>query len=103
MSREVARRLSEQGVEIFIRTSPYLHAKLYHLEYSKGYFRTFVGSANFTIGGLERNHELMAEMEGVGDASACHREIERMQLNQGAVPYAAWVHNGQPQGEEEVK
>lgn len=96
MSLEVAKALAAEDVEIYIRSSPYLHAKVYHIEYARGYFRTFVGSANFTIGGLERNHEVVAEMFGTGVASPCHREIERMQSTFGALTFAAWIAQGQP-------
>lgn len=101
MSVEVARELASLGVELFIRSQPYHHAKMYHFEYLKGYFRSFVGSANFTMGGFERNYELVAEMEGVGNASPCHRELKRMQETGGALSYHAWVARGQPAGDEE--
>ena len=97
MAREVARL----GVEIFVRNSPYLHAKIYHFDYDKGYFRSFIGSSNFTLGGFRRNYELVAEIEGVGTRSPCHREIERAQ-NKGALPYQSWVARGCPGGGEEA-
>lgn len=100
MTKEMARLLSAQGVEIFIRSTPYLHAKLYHFEYEQGTFRTFVGSANFTMGGFERNHEIMTEMEGVGKTTPCHIEIARLS-QMGALTYNAWVARGQPEGDEE--
>lgn len=99
---DLAQRLAKEDIEIFIRTTPYLHAKLYHFEYSKGYFRSFVGSSNFTKGGFERNSELMTEMEGVGDSSPCHREIARLR-DMGALTYAAWLARGLPAGEAENK
>lgn len=97
---ELAQRLAADDIEIFIRCRPYLHAKLYHFEYAKGYFRSFVGSSNFTKGGFERNTELMTEMEGIGDSSPCHREIARLR-DMGALPYAAWLARGLPEGEVE--
>lgn len=101
MTVDMAHRLAAEDIEIFIRTTPYLHAKMYHFEYSKGYFRSFVGSANFTMGGFERNHELVTEIEGVGNQSACHREIARMQSLGGAMTFTAWVAKGKPSGVEE--
>ena len=97
----VARELVTKKVEVFVYMNPILHAKLYHIEYRKGYFRSFVGSSNFTIGGFENNHELMAEMEGVGLNSPCHREIERMLKSNGTVTYEAWVAKSMPIGKEE--
>lgn len=96
-----AHALAIQDVEIFVRTKPYLHAKLYHIEYVKGYFRSFVGSSNFTIGGLEGNDELMVEMIGSGATSPLHREITRLR-DLGSLTFQAWLARSQPAGEEEV-
>lgn len=93
LSENHAKELSRLDVEIFVRTSPYLHAKFYHFDYNKGFFRSFVGSSNFTMGGFKGNYELVAELEGVGQESPCHREIARMQ-NQGAISYQGWVEHG---------
>ena len=88
-------------VEVVVKVSPYLHAKLYHIEYRKGYFRSFVGSSNFTLGGLKRNHELVAEVEGVGENSPCHREIRRL-VGGGAMSYTTWMAREMPRGMEEA-
>ncbi|WP_193371143.1 phospholipase D family protein [Pelagibius marinus] len=101
LSVDIAKRLAAEGVEIFIRTQPYLHAKLYHFDYSRGFFRSFIGSSNFTIGGLKRNYELVAELEGVGGSSPSHREIARMR-DRGAMPYNVWVSHELPEGQEET-
>jgi phosphatidylserine/phosphatidylglycerophosphate/cardiolipin synthase-like enzyme len=101
MTLETAKSLAAHDVEIFIRKSPYLHAKMYHFEYMRGNFRSFVGSANFTLGGFERNYEIVAEMHGAGKASPCHREIAQMQST-GAVTFQAWIQQGQPRGPEEA-
>jgi phosphatidylserine/phosphatidylglycerophosphate/cardiolipin synthase-like enzyme len=97
----MAKQLALEGVEIFIRATPYLHAKFYHFDYMRGFYRSFVGSSNFTIGGFERNYELVAELEGVGTRSPSHREIARMG-DQGAMPYNVWVSHALPKGEEEM-
>ena len=81
--------LEAQGVEIYIRDNPYLHAKLYHFDYNQGYFRSFVGSSNFTTGGFKTNYELVAEIEGVGTNSPFHVEIDRM-IDRGAWPLNYW-------------
>ena len=100
ISRDTARLLDGQGVEIVIRTSPYLHAKVYHLEFRKGWFRSFIGSANFTVGGLERNQEVMAEVEGVGPLAPCQREIARLLSDNGAMSFPHWTQKNQPTGTE---
>lgn len=99
MSLDTAKILAAQGVTLVIRSDPYLHAKMYHFEYARGYFRTFVGSANFTLGGLDRNHEIVAEVLGTGDGTACHREIARM-TSRGAQSFHAWVARNRPSSEE---
>ena len=53
---ELAKRLAAEDVEIFVRCNPYLHAKMYHFEYNKGYFRSFIGSSNFTKGGFRKKY-----------------------------------------------
>lgn len=101
LDQSVAKLLNEMGVRIFVRTKPYFHAKFYHIEYTTGRFKTFIGSANFTTGGFERNYELMAELQGSGNETACHREIARMR-DVGALSYEAWVTKGLPAGNVET-
>ena len=100
MSTTMAGDLARSGVDLFVRVQPYLHAKFYHFEYSSGTFRSFVGSSNFTKGGLERNYEVVAEIEGVGANSPCHTAIAKMQ-GPGVLPYTVWVGRGCPGGAEE--
>lgn len=100
MTLECAKILAGQEVEIFVKSRPNLHAKLYHIQYERGTFKTFVGSANFTNGGFERNLELMAELEGSGFGSAMHREIASMQSSGGTMSFNAWIAKGQPDGVE---
>ena len=83
-----------------IRATPALHAKMYHIQYKTGNFRSFVGSANFTIGGLQRNHELVAELEGVGDVSPCDREIASLLVGNGSMSFPVWVQRHLPSGVE---
>lgn len=102
MSVATAKQLNGMGVKLFIRSTPYYHVKMYHIEYARGYFKTFVGSANFTMGGFDRNYELVAELQGSGDATACHREIAKMRDTGGALSYEAWAGKGLPQGDMET-
>lgn len=90
LTLEIARLLDLDGVKLLIRSDPYLHAKFYHIRYVKGHFRSFVGSANFTRGGLEKNDELMAELEGVGNNTPCDREVARL-IGPGALSLQAWA------------
>lgn len=102
MTPDTAKLLSEMGVQIFVRARPYFHAKMYHIEYESGRFKTFVGSANFTKGGFERNFELVAELQGSGGGTACHREIATMR-EKGALTFEAWVNKGSPVGDMETE
>lgn len=55
------------GVEILIHTQPFLHAKMYQFTFHEGDRAAFVGSANFSIGGFDRNHEIVAFFTQKGD------------------------------------
>lgn len=97
---ETARMLDAQGVEFMIRAVPPLHAKMYHIQYKTGNFRSFIGSANFTMGGLAKNHELVAELEGVGEVSPCDREIASLLMGNGSMTFPVWVQRFLPAGAE---
>ena len=101
LSSGAAKELAKLGIGLYVRVSPYLHAKFYHFDFTHGFFRSFVGSSNFTMGGFSRNYELMAELEGVGMTSPCHTEIARLQ-DRGTLTYESWVGRGCPGGEEET-
>ena len=88
---ETAKLLNERGIDIVIRSHPYFNARLYHLEFNKGWFRSFVGSASLTIDGVERNHEIMAEVEGAGLLAPCHQEIRDLMSDNGAMNYPIWA------------
>lgn len=90
LSFVVAGLLENMGVELLIRSSPFLHSKIYLLEYEEEKPRSFVGSANFTIGGLERNDETTAFFMDDDDVHAVRVEIARL-TGRGAVPYRAWL------------
>ena len=100
LSIEDAARLVKNDIEVLIWLSPFLHAKVYHIEYRRGHFKSFVGSSNFTIGGLKRNHEVVAEIEGVGKKSPCHREIQRLVSGRTTVNYTHWLRQQMPAGTE---
>jgi len=101
LDRDSAKTLAGMGIDLFIRAAPYLHAKIYRIQYSKGHFRSFVGSSNFTLGGMERNHELVAELEGFGPNSPCLREVSRL-TGRGALSYTQWAGSNFPDSVEEV-
>lgn len=88
---ETAKLLNGRGIDIVIRSQPYFNARLYHLEFNKGWFRSFVGSASLTIDGVEKNHEIMAEVEGAGFLPPCHQEIRDLMSDNGAMNYPIWA------------
>lgn len=77
------------GVDLLIRTSPWLHSKIYHFEFREGNQTAFVGSANFTLGGFERNDETMAMLRDRIDNERVQAELERL-CGWGSMPYPNW-------------
>ena len=77
------------GVDLLIRVSPCLHSKIYHFEFREGNQAAFVGSANFTHGGFDRNDETMAIMRDSTDNRRVNGELERIS-GRGSVPYPIW-------------
>lgn len=77
------------GVDLLIRTSPWLHSKIYHFKFQDGDETAFVGSANFTLGGFDRNDETMAMMRDSIDNALVRSELERLS-GRGSVPYHNW-------------
>lgn len=90
ISLSEARLLDSNSVNLYFRKKPLLHAKLYYFEYYFGNFIAFIGSSNFTLGGFERNHELMAEISGVSNRTSCHREMERLK-GPGSTSFNEWL------------
>lgn len=95
LPQETARFLDSQGIDIVIRATPELNAKLYHLEFKRGWFRSFVGSADFTFSGLKTNQEVVAEVEGVGTLAPCQREIAKLVSDNDAMSFPIWIHRNQ--------
>ena len=84
-----AERLSAMGVDLRIRSRPPLHSKIYLFEYSSGEYTAYLGSANFTKGGFERNDESVARLRAAGNRAAIIKEVSRL-TGQGAFPYDVW-------------
>jgi len=92
LPQETAKLLDSRGIDVVIREKPTFNSKLYHLDFHKGWFRSFIGSASFTNEGLQENQEVMAEVEGVGVSSPCYREIERLLSDKGAISLPMWIN-----------
>lgn len=78
---------SMEEVELLIH--PGLHSKVYQFHFRQGDRASFVGSANFSLGGLQRNVETVAMFEHASDNDSVGRELERLK-GPGAWPYNAW-------------
>ena len=90
LSPELATKLAALDfLDLLIRSSPVLHAKLYHVQFASGAGIGYIGSANFTKGGLQDNDEVMAEIGKTDEERQVLAEIERLS-GHGAIPFRAW-------------
>jgi len=86
---EEATVLESLGVDLRIRTRPLLHSKVYRFQFSEGDYSAFVGSANLTIGGFERNDESVALFRDPGHRKTVDKEVDRL-TSYGAFPFNSW-------------
>lgn len=82
-------QIDRLGVELLIRSSPLLHSKVYYIKYREGDSSSFVGSANFTRGGFERNDETMAFWRRGEDNFEVEKEISRL-TGPGSFTFLQW-------------
>lgn len=88
LSWQDAEYLARQGVDLAFRTQPKLHSKIYRFIFREGDRAAFVGSANFTGGGLYNNDETVAFFREKEDNDAVEREINR--LASRCIQYQHW-------------
>jgi phosphatidylserine/phosphatidylglycerophosphate/cardiolipin synthase-like enzyme len=89
LSLEEAEVLVSLGVDLKIRCKPPLHSKIYFFSFIEGDYTAFVGSANFTKGGFERNDESIACFKDKQYRKTVNKELERL-TQVGAFPYNYW-------------
>lgn len=77
------------GVKLLIRVTPILHSKVYQLRLSDDRTISFVGSANFTIGGFSVNDETVAFLGGASENERVSKEISRL-AGPGSTEYLEW-------------
>ncbi len=77
------------GVDLRIRSKPPLHSKVYQFEFPEGDRASFIGSANFTTGGFERNDETVAFFKSSVDNQKVEWELDRLSRH-GALSYMQW-------------
>lgn len=81
------------GVDLLIRTNPNLHSKVYQFQFREGDKASFVGSANFSKGGFERNDETVALFRDPETNKEVESELNRL-AGFGSFPFLMWkVHN----------
>lgn len=93
ISGEDATGIVNLGVDLMIRDD--LHSKVYQFSFVNGERAAFVGSANFSRGGFERNCETVAFFRSKADNDAVGRELERI-AGYGASPFALWNFRATP-------
>ena len=89
IKRATAEVVVALGVDLIFRTSPPLHSKVYQVTFANGTRAAYVGSANFTAGGLKRNDEAMALLLSAEENQRVQVELDRL-AGRGAVPYRHW-------------
>lgn len=88
MGAHEAELLVAMGVNLVIRDR-WLHSKIYQFVFGEGDRAAFVGSANFTAGGFERNDETVAFLTEAGDNDAVEAELDRL-AGPGAAEFGVW-------------
>jgi len=88
LSLPEAEIIANWGVDLMIRHGNPLHSKIYQFTFHEGDRAAFVGSANFSMGGFERNHETMAYLDEKGDNDEVAKEIDL--IADGAYNFARW-------------
>ena len=71
-----ANLIAQMGVEVMIRNR--IHSKIYQFKFREGDRAAFVGSANLSMGGFERNDETMAFFREKADNESVAMELDRI-------------------------
>ena len=88
LDQQSARLIEQLGVSLLVR--PHLHSKVYQFTFPEGDRNAFVGSANLSRGGFERNDETVAHFRTNDENDAVAAELTRLS-GPGAVPYSQWL------------
>ena len=89
LSWQAAELIASIGVDLKIRPNPTLHSKVYYFRYVEGDSSSFVGSANFTKGGFERNDETMAFWRRGESNAKVESELARLS-GRGSYDFMDW-------------
>ena len=88
LDRSSAQLIEQLGVALLVR--PKLHSKVYQFTFSQGDRNAFVGSANLSVGGFQRNDETVALFLAKDENDAVAAELSRLS-GPGATPYSQWL------------
>lgn len=89
ITRSEADLLEAEGVSLKIRDNN-LHAKLFYFEFDDPKrYAAFIGSSNFTLGGFDRNDEVMVQIQHPDDQSEVLKQVSRLS-GYGSFPYHIW-------------
>ena len=91
MGWQEAELIEQLGVSLMIRPSR-LHSKVYYVRYPEGDTSSFVGSANFTKGGFDRNYETIAHWRRSDPDAEVERELARL-TGRGSFNLIQWKLN----------
>ncbi|MCY3816782.1 MAG: phospholipase D-like domain-containing protein [Gammaproteobacteria bacterium] len=83
-----ARLIEQLGVSLMVR--PRLHSKVYQFTFPQGDRNAFVGSANLSAGGFQRNDETVAHFWAKDENDEVEAELSRLS-GPGATPYSQWL------------
>ncbi len=89
ISKRYAEVMVKLGVDLLIREKPTLHSKVYQFVYDRNIKISFVGSANFTKGGFERNDETVSMFRDPIINKKVSEELNRLS-GFGSLSYYAW-------------
>jgi len=79
------------GVDLIIHINPNLHSKVYQFSFNENYKVSFVGSANFSIGGFEKNAETVAMFLDPEINVRVEAELNRLAFY-GSAGFAKWKY-----------
>ena len=81
-----------QGLGVLLLIRPKLHSKVYQFTFPQGDRNAFVGSANLSRGGFERNDETVAYFRSKDENDEVAAELSRL-TGPGTMPYSQWPAN----------
>ena len=87
LNHQSAQIIEQLGVSLLVR--PHLHSKVYQFTFPEGDRNAFVGSANLSMGGFQRNDETVAHFLEKKENDAVAAELSRLS-GPGATPYSQW-------------